>query len=122
MLAHQFIDGLHHVHRDPNGPRLVGDGPGDGLTNPPSGIGAELVTLAVIELFHGPNQTDVTLLDHVQQGHAPADVFLGDADHQPQVSLGQVGPCPGALGVDPGEVSPKQRVHPLQLGIATRLI
>src|SRR5947209_8720584 len=36
-LAHR----LDHVHRNADGAGLIGDGPGDGLSNPPGGIGAE---------------------------------------------------------------------------------
>src|SRR3989338_8843767 len=35
----QFIDGLDHVNRNTNCPRLVRNGTGNGLTNPPRGIG-----------------------------------------------------------------------------------
>ena len=79
VLAHQLVDGLHHVHRYADGAGLVGYGPGDGLTYPPSGIGAELVTLAVIELLHGADEADVAFLNQVQQGHATPDVLLGHA-------------------------------------------
>ena len=46
QLLHQLmgcpgdlVDGFHHVHRDADGAGLVGDGPGDGLTDPPGGVG-----------------------------------------------------------------------------------
>ena len=52
----ELVDGLHHVHRDADGAGLVGDGPGDGLADPPGGVGAELVTLAVVELLHRADQ------------------------------------------------------------------
>ena len=36
--AHQLVDRLHHVHRDADGARLVGDSARDGLTDPPRGV------------------------------------------------------------------------------------
>src|ERR1019366_4975631 len=91
---HQLVDGLHHVHRDPDGARLVGDGPRDGLPDPPSGVGRELEPLVVVELLDGPDQPHVAFLDQIQEGHASADVLLGNADHKPQVGLGE-----GVLGL-----------------------
>src|SRR5262245_16850493 len=41
--ADQLVDRLDHVHRDADGARLIGDGPGDRLTDPPRRVGAELV-------------------------------------------------------------------------------
>ena len=84
------------MHRQANGPGLFGDTPADRLANPPGGVGAELVALPVVKLLHRPQQAQVALLNQVRQGQAPPDVFLGDADHQAQVGLGQLdlGPLP----------------------------
>ena len=110
VLTHQLVDGLNHVHRDTNGSCLVGDRPSDGLSDPPGGISAELVTLSVVELLNRTDEADVTLLDHIQKGHPSSDVFLGYADHQPQVGLGQTGLGAFALGVNPPEVGAEKRV------------
>src|SRR5438477_9779116 len=85
----QAVDGLHHVDRDADGPRLVRDGPRDGLPDPPRGVGAELEALLVLELLDRPDEADVPLLDKVQEAHAAPDVLFGDADHQAQVGFGQ---------------------------------
>ena len=95
--ADEPVDGLHHVHGDADRAGLVGDGAGDGLANPPGGVGGELEALAVLELLHGADEADVALLDQVEQAHAAADVLLGHADHQAQVGLGQV--AAGGVGV-----------------------
>src|SRR5205807_5895995 len=42
----QLVDRLHHVHRDADGARLIGNRAGDRLPNPPRGVRAELVALA----------------------------------------------------------------------------
>ena len=87
--ADDLVDGLHHVHRDADGAGLVGDGAGDGLTDPPGGVGGELVALGVVKLLYGLDKAQVTLLDEVQELHATAHITLGDGDNQTQVSLGQ---------------------------------
>ena len=48
----------------------------------------------VVELLDGPDQPHVAFLDQIEEGHAPADVLLGNADHKSQVGLGE-----GVLGV-----------------------
>ena len=84
-----LVDGLHHVDGDADGAGLVGDGPGDGLADPPGGVGGELVALGVVELLHRLDQAQVALLDQVQEQHPAAHIPLGDGDHQAQVGLGQ---------------------------------
>src|SRR5579883_2862793 len=88
-FAGQAVDDLHHVYRNANGARLVGDGAGDGLPDPPGCIGRELEAAPIVELLDGANEADVALLDQVQQVHAAADVLLGHANHQAQIGLGQ---------------------------------
>ena len=44
----------------------------------------------VIKFFYATYQADVTFLEHVQKGHAAADVFLGHACNQPQVGFRQM--------------------------------
>ena len=84
-----LVDGLHHMDGDTDGAGLVGNGPGDGLADPPGGIGGELVALGVVELLHRLDQAQIALLDQIQEQHAPAHIPLGDGYHQAQVGLGQ---------------------------------
>ena len=79
--ANQAVDRLHHVDGNTNRAGLVSDSTGNGLANPPGGIRAELVPLRVIELFDGTNQTNIPLLDQVQQAHTSANVLFRDTDH-----------------------------------------
>ena len=88
--AGQLVDGLDHVHRDADGARLVGDGAGDRLADPPGGVGGELVAAAVLELVHRLHQADVALLDQVEELQAAVGVLLGDGDHQAQVGDDQL--------------------------------
>ena len=84
------VDLLDHVHRDADGAGLVGHGAGDGLADPPGGVGGELVALGVVELLDGADEAEVAFLDEVEEGHAAAGVALGDAHHEAQVRLEQV--------------------------------
>src|SRR5699024_780569 len=68
LLAHlpgdtvELVDRFDHVHRNANGARLIGDRTGDGLANPPGGVGGELVAAAVLEFVHRFHQADVAFL------------------------------------------------------------
>ena len=73
------------MHGNTDGTGLVGDGARNGLTDPPRGVRGELEALLVVELLDGANQTEVTLLDQIQEQHATADIALGDRDDQTQV-------------------------------------
>src|SRR5438552_4700016 len=85
--ADQLVDRLDHVHRDANRTRLVGDGPGNRLPDPPRRVGRELVAAPVLEFVDGLHETDVAFLDQVQELKATIRVFLGDRDDEPQVRL-----------------------------------
>ena len=87
LHPHHLVDGLDHVHGDADGATLVGEGAGDGLADPPRGVGRELEALGVVELLDGPHEAEVPLLDEVEEGEAPVAVALGDRDHEPEVGL-----------------------------------
>jgi hypothetical protein len=75
----------------------IGDGAGDGLANPPRGVGRELVAAAVFELVHRLHQADVALLNQVEELQAAVGVLFGDGDDQAQVGFDQL--ALGLLGV-----------------------
>src|SRR5258708_5326988 len=83
----QLIDGLDHVNRNTDGSRLISDGAGNGLPDPPCGIRRKLVTAAVFELVHGFHQTDVAFLDQVQKLQPAIRVLLGNGNHQAHVGF-----------------------------------
>ena len=60
---------------------------GDGLADPPGGVGGEFVAAAILELIHGLHQADIAFLDQVEELQAAIGVFLGDGDHQAQIGL-----------------------------------
>ena len=78
------------MHGDTDRARLIGHRAGNRLTNPPRGVGGELVALRVVELFDRTDQTEVTLLDQVQELHATPGVALGQGHDQAEVGLEQV--------------------------------
>ena len=85
------------MHRDADGAGLVGDGAGDGLTDPPGGVGGEFVAAAVLELVDGLHEADVALLDEVEELQAAVGVLLGDGDDEAEVGFDEL--ALGLLGV-----------------------
>ena len=78
----------------------------DGLTNPPVGVGREAEPLPPVVLVDGPVETEVALLDEVEERQAAADVLPGDRHDQSQVALDQPSARPGTVHGDPLELSP----------------
>ena len=101
----ELVDHLDHVHRDADGAGLIGHRAGDRLADPPGGVRRELVTLCVVELFDRADQTEVALLDQVQERHAASGVALGQRHHQPQVRLEQMVLGAVAVAADPRHVA-----------------
>ena len=77
------------MHRDADGSRLVRNGPGDGLADPPCGISGKFVALAVVKLLHCLDEPQISLLDQIKKKHASAHIPLCNAHHQPQIRLSQ---------------------------------
>src|SRR5918994_678249 len=72
-LSHA-IDGLADMDWQPDRATLIGDRPRNCLPNPPGGVGAELETALVIEFIGRLHETDIALLDQVQERHAASHV------------------------------------------------
>ena len=68
-------------------PTRVGDAAGDGLADPPRGVGRELEALAPVELLDGVHEAEVPLLDEVEEREPGGLVLLGDRHDQAQVRL-----------------------------------
>ena len=75
---------------DPDRPGLVGDRARDRLADPPGGVRRELEALRVVELLDGPDQTEVPLLDEVEEQHPPVAVALGDGHDEAKVGLDEL--------------------------------
>ena len=85
----QLVDGLDHVYRNTDGTGLIRDGPGDGLTDPPCGVGGELEALVIVKFLNGLDQSQIAFLDQVKEQHAAAHIALGNADDQTEVGFRQ---------------------------------
>ena len=66
------------MNRKANRATRVGDAAGDRLANPPSRIRRKLEALAPIELFNGMHQTEVALLNQIEQWQTRGLIFFGD--------------------------------------------
>ena len=84
------VERLHHVHGDADGPGVVRDGAGDGLPDPPRGVGRELEPAPVLEAVHRLHEADVALLDEVEEGQLAAQIALGHRDDQAEIGLHQL--------------------------------
>ena len=77
------------MHRDANRTRLIGDGAGDRLADPPGCVSGKLITAAPFELVHGLHQTDVAFLNQIEKLQPAVGVLLGNGNDQTQVGLDQ---------------------------------
>ena len=77
------------MHRDADGTGLIGNGAGNGLPDPPGGVGGKLKALGVVEFFHRLDKAQIALLDEIQELHAAAHIPLGNGNHQTQICLGK---------------------------------
>src|SRR5205085_7875418 len=75
------------VHRQADGAARVGDAAGDGLADPPRGVGGELEALAPVELLDRVHQAQVALLDEIEEGQPRRLVLLRDRADEAQVGL-----------------------------------
>src|SRR5579863_237248 len=87
--ANQLVDHFDHVYRQANGARLVGQGPADGLANPPRRIGGKLIAAAVLELVDGLHQADVAFLNQVEELQPAVAILFSDGNDQSQVGFDQ---------------------------------
>ena len=72
----ELVQHLGDVDRQPDRAALLGDGSRNPLTNPPIGVGGELVTTGGIKLLDAAHQTDGAFLDQVQSSMFRLVYFL----------------------------------------------
>src|SRR6266849_8546231 len=87
--ANLLVDRLDHVHGNADGARLIRDGPGDGLANPPSGVGRKLVAAAPLEFVGTLHESKVAFLDQIKKLQPAIGVLFGDGHNEAKVGLGQ---------------------------------
>ena len=83
----ELVDRLDHMHRNADGACLIGDGSRNRLPDPPGRVRRELVSAPVLELVHCLHQTDVSLLNQIQELQPAVGVLLRDRDDEAQVGL-----------------------------------
>ena len=67
--------------------RRVRDRADHALPNPPGGICRKFVAFSMIILICSPHEPYIAFLEQIHQVEPPVLVFLGNCDHEPQVSL-----------------------------------
>jgi len=85
--ARDAVQCLHHVHGNADGAGVVGDGPGNGLADPPRRVRGELEAPPVLEAVHRLHEPDVAFLDEVEERELASEVTLGNGHDQAQVGL-----------------------------------
>ena len=120
LRAPELVDDLDHVDGDADGAGLVGDAAGDGLANPPRGVGGELVAAAVFEFLHALHEADVAFLNEVEEGLAAVGVFLGDGNDEAQVGFHHL-PL-GLLRARAGVVQLRARREEVRVGHARKAL
>ncbi len=124
LHPHELVDRLDHVHGNSNGARLVRDRPGDRLANPPRGIRGELISLGVVEFLDRPDETQVALLDQIEEEHSAPDIAFRDRHHEPEIGLDEPLLRPDALPdelLELGLGEPQPEIAQLVLGEQARL-
>ncbi len=84
-----FINCLDHMNWNPNGTRLIGNGAGNGLTNPPCSISGKFKAFCVIEFFNCFNQAQIPFLNQIKELHSTTQISLCDTDNQTKVCFRQ---------------------------------
>ena len=46
---------------------MIGNGPGNGLADPPGGVGGEFIALCIVKFVDGLDEAQIALLDQVQE-------------------------------------------------------
>jgi hypothetical protein len=109
--------GVAGVDREPDGATRVGDASGDRLADPPGRVGGELESLAPVELLDGVHQSEVALLDEVEEGESRCLVLLRDRHHEPEVRLHELTLGLLALSRHPSEFALAGRGEALAAGV-----
>ena len=86
--AVHLVNGFHHVHRHADSAGLVSDRTGNGLADPPGGIGREFVPLGIVKFIHCLQKTDIAFLNEVKEWHTAAGILLGNGYHQTEIGIG----------------------------------
>ena len=93
------------MHRQTNRPGFIQNGAGNGLPDPPGGVGGKLISLFIIKTKNRPHQPQIAFLNQVGQGQSLMHITFGNGDNQTKVcpDHGILGNFNGAvIGLQPG--------------------
>src|SRR6185503_7565961 len=93
--AHVAVELLEHLHRDAHRARLLGEPAQDRLADPQRSVRAEAQAALRLEAVHGVDQSQVPLLDQVEERQPAVAVGARHVHDQPEV--GEDHPAPGVL-------------------------
>ena len=106
MLAQVRIGALDSFQRvlftvrQPDAAPAVGERSRDRLLDPPRRVRAESNVSAIVELGGGLQQTEISILNQIEQRGIVRYVALGDLDHQAKVAFDQGLPGFHVTGLD----------------------
>ena len=84
---------FNHVNGDPYCARLIRDRTGYRLTYPPCGVCGELISLGIVELFHGLHKSEIAFLYKVEEEHSLSDISFCDTYNKSEVCLNKLVLC-----------------------------
>jgi len=83
----QALDLVHEMDGEADGLALVGEGPADGLFDPPAGVGAELHATAGLETIDRLHQAEVAFGNKIQNGETAVVVIRGDFHDEAEIGF-----------------------------------
>ena len=75
------------VKRQSDGPCLLAESLHDRLSDPPYGIGDEMIALFWLEFLKRGNKTYVSLIDEIRESHSLPPVFFCHRDNEAKVGI-----------------------------------
>ena len=86
-------DLLRCIFRNPDESHMVGKIPGNALSDPLCRIGGKPELQCMVKFSGRCQKANAALLDQIQKGYAPASIFPGHGNHQPQIGIHHLADC-----------------------------
>src|SRR5262245_60717001 len=97
-FALHTADAIRDMRWQPNDPPLITDGSADRLFDPPARIRPKAASTPPIESIHRLHESEVALLNEVQECQSTPGKLLGDTDYEAQIGANHV--CASLVGVE----------------------
>jgi hypothetical protein len=85
--ANELVDCLDHVDGNADRARLIGDAPGDRLTDPPRCVRAKFVPATIFEFIHRLHQADIAFLNKIKELQAAVRIFFSNRDNETEIGF-----------------------------------